>query len=167
MVADMEHTDTRTWIDPDELAALRWRIPGLDFCRLLVSSELAAMPLASTLGIAFTVAEPGRAEVRAVAGEHLGNVFGTMHGGVVTTLLDTAAGCALHTTLPPGVGYTTLDLSVRFLRPVLLDNGTVRAAATLVNRGRRTALVTAELRDAADRLLAHATCACMLFPADG
>jgi uncharacterized protein (TIGR00369 family) len=81
-------------------------------------------------------------------------------------VLDSAAGCAVHSTLPAGTSYTTVDLSVHYLRPITTDLGPVRATGTVVNRGRRTALGRAEVRDGADRLLAHATSSCMLFPTD-
>lgn len=87
-----------------------------------------------------------------------------MHGGVFATLLDSAAGCAVQSTLPQGMAYTSLDLTVKFLRPVTVDTGRVRAVGTVISGGRRTALAQAQLVDAADRLLAHATSSCMIFP---
>ncbi|TCN41737.1 uncharacterized protein (TIGR00369 family) [Kribbella orskensis] len=72
----------------------------------------------------------------------------------------------MHSVLPAGTGYTSLDLSAKFLRPILADTGPLRAIGTVINRGRRTALANAELRDSTDRLLAHATSSCMLFPTD-
>ena len=91
------------------------------------------------------------------------NPLGTVHGGMLATLLDTAAGCAVHTTLPAGVGYTSMDLSVKYLRPVTVASGTLRCVGTVLQRGRRTALAEARLTDAADRLVAHATSTCLLF----
>ena len=86
-----------------------------------------------------------------------------MHGGVLATLLDTATGCAVHTTLPAGVGYTSMDLSVKYLRPVTVESGTLRCVGTVLQRGRRTALAEARLTDGSDRLVAHATSTCLLF----
>jgi uncharacterized protein (TIGR00369 family) len=103
---------------------------------------------------------------RAYAGEpavHVYNPIGFVHGGFAAAMLDSAAGTAVQTVLPAGAGYTTMNLSVHFLRPVTASTGLVRAVGTLVSRGRRTALARAELRDGAGRLLAHATSACMLF----
>nr|WP_199239784.1 MULTISPECIES: PaaI family thioesterase [Kribbella] len=99
-------------------------------------------------------------------GEHLYNPIGVVHGGVAATLLDSVAASAVHSVLPAGTGYTSLDLSAKFLRPILADTGPLRAIGTVINRGRRTALANAELRDSTDRLLAHATSSCMLFPTD-
>lgn len=87
-----------------------------------------------------------------------------MHGGVYATLLDSAAGCAVHSIVPAGMGYTSLDLTVKFLRPMTVDTGKVRAVGKVLSHGRRTALAQAELLDGDDRLLAHATSSCMLFP---
>lgn len=87
-----------------------------------------------------------------------------MHGGIFATLLDSAAGCAVQSTLPQRVAYTSLDLTVKFLRRITVDTGTVRAIGTVVSKGRQTALAQAQLVDAKDRLLAHATSSCMLFP---
>jgi uncharacterized protein (TIGR00369 family) len=89
-----------------------------------------------------------------------------VHGGILATLLDTAAGCAVHSTLPAGVGYTSLDLTTRFLRPVTVASGTLRCEGTVLSRGRTTALAEARLTDAKGRLVAHATSACRLFDTD-
>jgi uncharacterized protein (TIGR00369 family) len=83
---------------------------------------------------------------------------------VYATLLDSAAGCAVQSVLPQGMGYTSLDLNVKFLRPVTVDTGKVRAVGTVLNSGRRTALAQAELFDSGNRLLAHTTSSCLLFP---
>jgi uncharacterized protein (TIGR00369 family) len=84
---------------------------------------------------------------------------------VLSTLLDTAAGCSVHTTLPAGVGYTSLDLNVKFLRPVTVGSGVLRCEGTVLSRGRRTALAEARMTDESGRLVAHATSTCMLFEA--
>jgi uncharacterized protein (TIGR00369 family) len=90
--------------------------------------------------------------------------MGSVHGGVYATVLDSATGCAVMSVLPKGMGYTSLDLNVKFLRPITADTGKIRAVGTVLNSGRRTALAQAELFDPADRLLAHATSSCLLFP---
>ena len=106
----------------------------------------------------------GRAVFALVPGEEHYNPIGSVHGGVYATLLDSAAGCAVQSVLPPATGYTSLDLSVKFLRPVTVDTGRVRAVGTVLSSGRRTALAQAELLDEDDRLLAHTTSSCLLFP---
>ncbi|WP_256557479.1 PaaI family thioesterase [Lentzea sp. HUAS12] len=90
------------------------------------------------------------------------NPIGSVHGGIHATMLDTAAGCAVHSVLPAGIGYTSLDLAVRFLRPIRTDTGTVTCVGNLVHHGRRTALAEARLVDGAGRLLATATSTCLI-----
>ena len=160
----MARTRTYTWSDPQELAKVARGMAGLDFVRHLMAT--GGIPMPNTIGFRIAEAEPGRVVVEGEIGEHLYNPIGVVHGGVAATMLDTAAGCAVHTMLPVGTAYTSLDLSVHFLRPITVEVGPVRAIGTVVNQGRRTALANAELRDASDRLLAHATSSCMLFPTD-
>jgi uncharacterized protein (TIGR00369 family) len=137
---------------------------GLDFLREVQAGRLAAAPVGRTLDFALDEVEHGRAVFSLVPGEEHYNPIGSMHGGVFATLLDSAAGCAVQSTLPQGMAYTSLDLTVKFLRPVTVDTGRVRAVGTVISGGRRTALAQAQLVDAADRLLAHATSSCLLFP---
>jgi uncharacterized protein (TIGR00369 family) len=91
------------------------------------------------------------------------NPLGSVHGGVLSTLLDTAAACSVHTTLAAGVGYTSVDLNVKFLRPVTLASGRLACTGQVLQRGRRTALAEARLTDEHGRLVAHATSTCMIF----
>jgi uncharacterized protein (TIGR00369 family) len=86
-----------------------------------------------------------------------------VHGGVYATLLDSACGCAVHSALPAGARYTSLDLSVKFLRGLAVGTGPVRCEGTLVHLGRSTALAEARLTDAAGRLYAHATSSCLVL----
>jgi uncharacterized protein (TIGR00369 family) len=82
---------------------------------------------------------------------------------VLSTLLDTAAGCSVHSTLQPGEGYTSLDLTVKFLRPVTTESGRLRCEGSVLQRGRRTALAQAQIFDGSGKLVAHATSTCMIF----
>ena len=91
------------------------------------------------------------------------NPLGGVHGGMISTLLDTAAGCSVHSTLDVGEGYTSLDLTVKFLRPVTLESGQLTCIGKVLSRGRRTALAEAQLFDENGKLLAHATSSCMIF----
>lgn len=163
----MERTRTYSWGDPRELDTAGRGIAGLDFMRLLASGRLGHAPMLATLGCTLVAVEEGYVELECDTAEFMYNPMGSVHGGVAATLLDSAAGCAVHTTVPAGTGSTTLDLSVHFLRPVTSDLGLIRAIGTVLNRGRRTALGRAELRDGSKRLLAHATSSCMLLPAGG
>ncbi|MFD8211111.1 PaaI family thioesterase [Streptomyces sp. NPDC059695] len=160
----MGRSRTVEWEDAGITARAARSMAGIDLLREMVAGRLPAPPLATLLGFSLEEVEPGRAVFALEPGEEHYNPIGSVHGGVYATLLDSAAGCAVHSTLPQGTAYTSLDLSTRFLRPVTKDTGKIRAIGTVLSRGRRTALAEAGLYDAEDRLLGHATSTCMLFP---
>ncbi|MGJ5748874.1 uncharacterized protein (TIGR00369 family) [Streptomyces puniciscabiei] len=160
----MTRSRTFEWQDPSISAAAVGQDSGLDFLRGVLCGRLPAAPVAATLGFALEQVEFGSAVFVLEPGEEHYNPIGSVHGGVYATLLDSAAGCAVQSVLPAGMGYTSLDLSVKFLRPITVDTGKVRAIGTVLSHGRRTALAQADLLDSEDRLLAHATSSCMLFP---
>ncbi|MEU6090732.1 PaaI family thioesterase [Streptomyces sp. NPDC047085] len=160
----MPRSRTYEWGDPKVSAAAVGRASGLEFLRDVLAGRMPAPPIAATLGFALEEVESGRAVFAMEPGEEHYNPIGSVHGGVYATLLDSAAGCAVQSVLPAGMGYTSLDLNVKFLRPITVDTGKVRAVGTVLSQGRRTALAQAELFDATDRLLAHATSSCMIFP---
>ncbi|BCL25478.1 PaaI family thioesterase [Streptomyces aurantiacus] len=160
----MDRSRTFTWEDPTVSAGAVGKGTGLDFLRDIVAGRLPAPPISETLGFTLEEVEHGRAVFALAPGEEHYNPIGSVHGGVYATLLDSAAGCAVQSVLPQGMAYTSLDLTLKFLRPITVDTGKVRAVGTVLNSGRRTALAQAELLDSADRLLAHATSSCLLFP---
>ncbi|MFF8929381.1 PaaI family thioesterase [Streptomyces longwoodensis] len=160
----MARSRTIEWEDPRVSAAAVGRGSGLDFLRDVLAGRLPAPPISATLGFTLEEVEAGRAVFAMEPGEEHYNPIGSVHGGVYATLLDSAAGCAVQSVLPAGTGYTSLDLTLKFLRPITVDTGKVRAVGTVLHQGRRTALAQAELFDTADRLLAHATSSCLLFP---
>nr|WTB34384.1 PaaI family thioesterase [Streptomyces sp. NBC_00830] len=160
----MGRSRTYEWEDPAVSAAAVGQTTGLEFVREIATGRLPSAPIAATLDFTLDEAEHGRVVFSLVPGEEHYNPIGSVHGGVYATLLDSAAGCAVQSTLPSGMGYTSLDLTVKFLRPVTVDTGKIRAVGTVISSGRRTALAEARLLDEADRLVAHATSTCMLFP---
>ncbi len=160
----MGRTRTYEWEDPSITATAVGRASGLDFLRAMQAGWLPGPPIAATLDFALDEVDEGRAVFSITPGEEHYNPIGSVHGGVYATLLDSAAGCAVQSTLPPGMGYTSLDLTVKFLKRITADTGRVRAIGTVVSRGRQTALAEARLLDTEERLLAHATSSCMLFP---
>ncbi|MFJ9723835.1 PaaI family thioesterase [Streptomyces sp. NPDC101209] len=163
----MERSRTYDWHDPAISAASVGQGSGLHFLREILAGRLPAPPIAATLGMDLEEVDHGHAVFSLEPGEEHYNPIGSVHGGICATMLDSAAGCAVQSTLPQGMGYTSLDLTVKFLRPVTVDTGKVRAVGSVLNSGRRTALAEARLLDSADRLLAHATSSCMLFPIPG
>jgi uncharacterized protein (TIGR00369 family) len=160
----MGRTRTYEWQDPGITAAAVGQGSGLELLRDMLAGKLPPPPIAATLGFTLDEVEHGRAVFSLEPGEEHYNPIGSVHGGVYATLLDSAAGCAVQTLLPAGMGYTSLDLSVKFLRRVTVDTGPVRAVGRVVNSTRQTALAEATLMDEKDRLLAHATSSCLLFP---
>ncbi|MFG1887764.1 PaaI family thioesterase [Micromonospora sp. NPDC049051] len=161
---DPVRSRTFSWSDPGVNAAHVGRRDGLDLLRAMIAGELAAPPIMHLVDMSRMEADKGWVAVELVPQEFHYNPLGTVHGGVIATLLDTAAACAVHTTLPAGVGYTSLDLNVKYLRAVTVASGTLRCEGTVLQSGRRTALAEAKLLDAKSRLVAHATSTCLLFP---
>jgi uncharacterized protein (TIGR00369 family) len=167
MTQTQDETRTRTysWASPAEHADLLATTGGLELLRRMAAGELPPPPVMSLIDLTGMEVEEGSVTFRLLPREFHYNPLGTMHGGVISTLLDSAAACSLHSTLPAGVGYTSLDLNVKFLRPVTLDSGQLACTGGVLQRGRRTALTEARLTDAAGRLVAHATSSCMIFEA--
>jgi uncharacterized protein (TIGR00369 family) len=154
---------TFTWTDPATHAGLVGVRSGLETLQAMSAGEIPPPPIMKLIDVAEFIVEEGAVTVRLDPQEFHYNPLGSMHGGIISTLLDTAAACSVHTLLPVGVGYTSLDLNVKFLRPVTLASGRLTCAGSVVQRGRRTALAEARLTDAAGRLAAHATSSCMIF----
>ena len=153
----MTRERTTTWGDPTISAGRVGRETGLALLQSMRDGDLPAPPILSTVGFELDEVEEGRVVFALEPGEHHYNPIGSVHGGVYATLLDSATGCAVHSRLPAGVGYTSLDLTVKFLRAMTVDTGRVRCTGTVTHLGRRVALAEATLHDSADRLLATAT----------
>lgn len=141
-------------------------LTGFEQLLAFFDGRLPGAPIADTLGLESFGGEPGAIHVELVPEPRHYNPLGTVHGGVLATLLDTAAACSVHSVLPPGERYTSVDLNVKFLRPVTTGSGRLRAEGSVIQRGRRTALAEAHLYDAQRRLVAHATSTCMIFAAE-
>jgi uncharacterized protein (TIGR00369 family) len=141
---------------------------GLETLRAIVAGELPGAPIAELLGFEPVEVDEGRALFAAVPGPEHYNPIGSVHGGLAATLLDSAMGCAVHTTLAAGLGYTTLELKVNFTRPITSETGRILCEGTVVHRGGRVA--TAEGRvfvEASGKLLAHGTTTCLIFSPNG
>jgi len=161
-------TSSRTvsWIPPGQADLTKLAgLTGLEQLQSTVEGAMPRPPIMDTLDFEDFRPEAGRVVVTMRAQEFHYNPLGTVHGGVLSALLDTAAACAVHTTLAPGEGYTSLDLTVKFLRPVTVASGLLTCDGTVIQRGRRTALAQAQLTDEAGKLVAHATSTCMIFAA--
>jgi uncharacterized protein (TIGR00369 family) len=137
---------------------------GLELLAAIATGRLPPPPVAQMLGMELVDVSEGRVRFALEPQETHYNPLGTVHGGVLATLLDSATGCAVHSVLPAGIGYTTLDLNSRYLRPVTAATGRIVATGVVLSKGSRTALAEARLTDSRDRLLAHATSTCLIFP---
>jgi len=156
-------TRTHAWEDPALIVAAAAESDGLTFLRRMASGELPPPPIATVLGMTLEEVAEGRVVFGLDPGEFHYNPLGSVHGGVFATLLDSAAGCAVHSALPVGARFTSLDLSVKFLRSLEAGSGPVRCEGLVVHLGRRTALAEARLTDGTGQLCAHATSSCMVF----
>jgi len=136
---------------------------GLDFVRAIFEGKLPAPPIMQTIEPFDSTAEPGVVVMHSIPGFRHYNPIGSVHGGYAATLLDSAMGLAVHTMLPPGTGYTTLEFKISFIRGMSEDTGPVRSEGRTLNVGRRTATAEARITDAKGRLLAHATTTCLVF----
>jgi uncharacterized protein (TIGR00369 family) len=151
--------------DPVEAARDLAQLDGLSAMRAVMAGEIPPPPIAVLLGFELVEVQDGRAVFAVEPGDQHYNPIGVVHGGLAATLIDSATGCAVHTTLPAGTGYTTTDVQVRFVRPITRDTGRIECIGEVVHRGRT--LATAEARViAGDRLLAHGTASLLILPPD-
>jgi len=159
-------TRTVTWTAPGQLdLSTLAALDGLGQLTAMVDGTAPRPPIMDTLDICGFEPEHGRVVVKLRAQEFHYNPLGTVHGGVLATLLDTAAACSVHSTLAVGEMYTSMDLTTKFLRAATVDSGLLTCEGTVLQRGRRTALAQASLTDEAGKLIAHATSTCMIFGA--
>jgi uncharacterized protein (TIGR00369 family) len=151
--------------DPVEAARDLAQLDGLAALRAMIAGELPPPPIATLLGFDLVEVDEGRVVFAVEPNDSHYNPIGMVHGGLAATLIDSATGCAVHTTLPAGTGYTTTDVQVRFVRPITRDTGRIECVGQVVHRGRT--LATAEARlSSGDRLLAHGTASLLILPSD-
>jgi uncharacterized protein (TIGR00369 family) len=161
-----ETTRTRevTWQDPMASVALGAGKSGLEYVRAIQSGEIPPPPIAVVMNFSIAELDEGRAVFIGEPGEEHYNPIGVVHGGYASTLLDSALGCAVHTTCPAGVGYTSQTLEVKYLRPITRDTGAVRAEAVVLHRGRKNATSEARLTSIeSGKLLATGTSTCLIL----
>jgi uncharacterized protein (TIGR00369 family) len=159
-------TRTVAWDDPSAGAGAAAEMSGLEYLRAIARGELPVAPMADLLGFGFHEIEEGRVVFECVPAEYHYNPIGAVHGGLACTLFDSAMGCAVHTMLPAGVGYTTVELKVNFLRPITAKTGRLLCEGTTIHVGGRIATAEARLRDEGGKLYGHATTTCMIFRED-
>ena len=147
-------------VTPTEVMA---SMAGVDFVRAIFEGRLPAPPIMQTVEPFDSTAEPGVVVFHSIPGFRHYNPIGSVHGGYAATLLDSAMGLAVHSALPAGTGYTTLEFKISFIRGMTEDTGVVRTEGRTMNVGRRAATAEARITDAKGRLLAHATTTCLVF----
>lgn len=162
---DNGRSRTYTWQDPTPTANAARQKSGKDLFAAMLSGSLPQPPIAHTLDFALTETAEGQAVFEINCSEFHYNPLGTVHGGVIATLLDSAMSCAVHTLLPAGSAYTTVEMKVNFVRPILHDTGPLRCIGTVVHSGRRVATAEGKLVDAEGKLYAHGTTTCFIFSA--
>ena len=160
-----KETRTRTvsWEDPRALALAGRGLSGLEYLQKIVAGELPRPPISALLDFGLAELGEGRAVFTVEPAEYHYNPIGVVHGGLAATLLDSAMGCAVHSMLAAGVGYTTLEVKVNYVRPMTVETGLVRCEAKVIHMGGRTATAEGRVTDASGKLYAHATTTCIIF----
>lgn len=154
---------TITWDDPLIGARAAQTMAGIEYLRAMARGELPGPPIAALLDLRIAEVEEGRVVFTVEPAEYHYNPIGVVHGGLACTICDSAMGCAVHSTLPAGAGYTTLELKVNLVRPLTRETGLVRCEGRTIHVGGRVATAEARLVDAAGKLYAHATTTCLIF----
>jgi uncharacterized protein (TIGR00369 family) len=154
---------TVTWHSPGPSTAKGMSMAGIDYLRAMVDGELPPPPIAGLLQFELVDVESGRAVFTCLADESAYNPIGTVHGGLICTLLDSVTGCAVHTTLPQGKGYTSIEIKVNYLKAVRVDSGLLTATGTVVKSGSRVGFAEGVVTDASGAVVATATSTLLIF----
>ncbi len=156
-------TRTITWEEPRTPAQDGQHLSGLEYLQKIVAGELPRPPIGALMNFNITELSEGRAVFTVEPAEYHYNPIGVVHGGVAATLLDSAMGCAVQSTLPAGAGYTTLEIKVNYIRPMTAETGRVRCDAKVIHVGGRTATAAGRIEDERGKLYAHGTTTCIIF----
>jgi uncharacterized protein (TIGR00369 family) len=159
-----DRTATITWGDPMLGAQAALTMSGLDYLLALKAGQYPPAPIARTLNMELVEIENGRVVFTALPTEYMYNPIGVVHGGYASTVLDAAMGCAVHSTLPVGMAYSTSQLNIHLVRAITLAIGILTCEGKVVHSGRMIATAEARLVDANGKLYAHATTTCAIFP---
>lgn len=159
----VEQSRLVTWRDPVTTQAAAASMSGLAYWQAVADGQLPPSPIAELLRMRLEDVQNGRIEFSCAPDASMYNPLGVVHGGAVCTLLDTAAACAMHTTLPEGVGYTSVEIKVNYLRAVTTGSGILTAVGTVVKAGSRIGFAEAEVTDASGKLVATATSTLLVF----
>jgi len=156
---------TVSWDDPQISARDAISISGLDYLRSIREGRIKPPPVAMLIGYRLTEIDLGRAVFELEPAECHYNPFASVHGGIISTLLDTAMTAAILSTLPTGISCSTLEIKVNFVRPITNRTGLIRCEGKTVHIGSHTAIAEGKVIDCQDKLHAHAVNTCMIFQA--
>lgn len=136
---------------------------GLEYLTAMAEGHIPPAPISSLFGIRATSVAVGSVVFTCAPDRSTYNPIGTVHGGLACTMLDSAAACAVHTTLPAGTGYASAEIKVNYLRPIHAQSGELTAHGWVTKPGTRVAFAEADLRDENDKVLATASTTCTIF----
>jgi uncharacterized protein (TIGR00369 family) len=151
------------WEDPLATVRAGARMSGRDYLEAITRGELPPPPIGQLLGFTFEEIAEGRVRMRLAPAEYHYNPIGVVHGGVAATLLDSVMGCAVHSALPAGRGYTTLEIKVNYLKAMRIDTGEVAAEGRVVQIGRQIAMAEGRITDKEGLIYAAGTTTCLLL----
>jgi uncharacterized protein (TIGR00369 family) len=154
---------TLTWYDPFITAKALIELTGIQALEAVRDGRVAPPPIAQHFGFDISEVREGGVTFSCLPDESAYNPIGMVHGGLVCTLLDTVIGCAVHSTLPAGVAYTSIELKVNYLRPVHADGRPITARGWVTKPGRRVAFAEGEVKDAEGKVLATASGSCLVI----
>jgi len=161
--ADEIRTREISWHDPMIGANLATTMTGLDYLRAMSAGEIPPPPIVALMNMTLGEVEPGRVTFTCVPDESHYNPIGTVHGGFACTVLDSVAGCAVHSTLPQGVGYTSLEIKVNYLRALNTVSGVLTVTGTVTKPGSRIAFAEGVVTDSEGRTVATASSTLLVF----
>jgi uncharacterized protein (TIGR00369 family) len=154
---------TVTWHDP-MLGAAAWReMSGLEYLHAMLDGKLPPPPIANLLNMMLTRADAGTVTFTCTPDESAYNPIGLIHGGLVCTLLDSVIGCAVQTTLPAGVAYTSVEIKVNYLRPLHANSGELTAHGRTTKPGRKIAFAEGDVRNSDGKIMATASGTCLII----
>lgn len=161
-----QEADVRSRLAPPGVATLAQlkELSGIEFLQHIWEGKLPSLHIGETMEFIPLEGEPGRVVFQGTPGRKHYNSLGSVHGGYFCTLLDSALGCAVHTMLPKGIGYTTLELKVNLLRALTEKTGPVRAIGKVIQVGKQVGVAEANIVDVDGKIYAHATTTCLIFP---
>ena len=159
----MNRSLTVTWEDPFATFEQGKKLTPIDYMRAVRDGRIPAPPIAKLLSMDLIEVDEGSAVFQLTPAEQHYNPIGVVHGGIAFTMLDSAMGCCVQTLLPPGKGYTTLEIKANLVRAITLKTGPIRASAKIVHMGKQTATAEGKIEDSTGKLYAHGTTTCLIL----